>query len=65
MKTTYLFYDIETTGLSKCFDQVLQFAAIRTDDSFNELERIELRVKLNPDIIPHPAAVATHRISIY
>lgn len=64
MKPTYLFYDIETSGLSKSFDQVLQFAAIRTDDALNEIDRVEYRVKLNPDIIPHPAAVITHRISI-
>src|SRR3990167_2568010 len=62
MKSTYLFYDIETTGLNKCFDQLLQFAAIRTDHQFNELERHELQIKLNPDVIPSPAAVMTHRI---
>ena len=38
MKKTYLFYDIETTGLNKAFDQVLQFAAIRTDRQLNEIE---------------------------
>ena len=39
---TYLFYDLETTGLNPCFDQVLQFAAIRTDLSLNEIERHEI-----------------------
>lgn len=61
--TTLLFYDIETSGLNKCFDQVLQFAAIRTDHKLNELERHEIQVKLNPDIIPSPSAVLTHGIS--
>lgn len=61
---TFLFYDIETTGLNKCFDQVLQFAAIRTDAELNEISRHELRVKLNPDIIPSPYAVITHHISL-
>jgi len=42
MKKTYLFYDTETTGLNKSFDQVLQFAAIRTDLDLNEIERHEL-----------------------
>lgn len=64
MTSTYLFYDIETTGLNKCFDQILQFAAIRTDTEFNELERHEFLVQLNIDVIPHPAAIITHRISI-
>lgn len=62
--TTYLFYDIETTGLNKCFDQVLQFAAIRTDKQLNELERHEIQIKLNPDVIPSPYAVITHRIPL-
>jgi exodeoxyribonuclease-1 len=61
---TYLFYDLETTGLNKAFDQILQFAAIRTDIRFNEIERYEFYVKLRPDIIPSPQATITHRISI-
>jgi exodeoxyribonuclease-1 len=61
---SYLFYDIETTGLSKAFDQILQFAAIRTDMNFNEMERHNIMVKLRPDVIPSPNATITHRISI-
>ncbi len=61
-KNTLLFYDIETTGLNKCFDQVLQFAAIRTDLELNELSRHEIRIKLNPDVIPSPHAILTHHI---
>jgi exodeoxyribonuclease-1 len=64
MTQTYLFYDIETTGLNKSFDQVLQFAAIRTDLSLNELERHEIKIKLNPDMIPAPRALITHHIGI-
>ncbi|MDF2529293.1 MAG: exodeoxyribonuclease [Gammaproteobacteria bacterium] len=62
--TTLLFYDIESTGLSQCFDQVLQFAAIRTDLELNELERHEIIVKLNPDVIPSPYATITHHVGI-
>jgi len=61
---TYLFYDLETTGLNNAFDQVLQFAAIRTDLEFKEIERHEFLVKLRPDVIPSPEATITHRISI-
>ena len=64
MSVTYLFYDIETTGLNKCFDQILQFAAIRTDQAFNELEHYDIRIKLRSDIIPSPRAVITHNIPI-
>lgn len=57
---TYLFYDIETTGLHKAFDQVLQFACIRTDLHFQEKERHTFTVKLNRDVVPSPGAVITH-----
>ncbi len=64
MAKTYLFYDLETSGLNKCFDQVLQFAAIRTDEDFNELERIEKFVTVSPDVIPTPMAMLTHQIRL-
>lgn len=61
---TYLFYDIETTGLNFAFDQVLHFAAIRTDAQLNEIERYELKVKLNSDVVPAPEAMLTHRMRL-
>lgn len=63
MDKTFLFYDIETTGLNPCFDQILQFAAIRTDTELNELERHEFLVQLNPDVTPSPEAMSIHGIS--
>lgn len=63
MQKTYLFYDIETSGLNKCFDQVLQFAAIRTDLELNELERHEVLIKLNPDTVPSPQAILVHQLT--
>ena len=53
----FVFYDLETTGKSPAFDQPLQFAAIRTDDSFGEIERINLRCRIAPHIIPSPQAL--------
>jgi exodeoxyribonuclease-1 len=64
MADSYLFYDIETTGLNKAFDQILQFAAIRTDRQLNEIDRHAVTVKLRPDVIPSPAAVLTNRIPV-
>lgn len=61
---TFLFYDLETTGINKSFDQVVQFAAVRTDLDFNEIERFNFFVKLNPDTTPSPMATITHHISI-
>lgn len=64
MDKTYLFYDLETTSRNHCFGQILQFAAIRTDLELNELERHEVRVKLNIDAIPDPEAVLTHKMTL-
>ena len=57
----YVFYDTETTGIETAFDQILQFAAIRTDDDLNELGRFNIRCRLLPHIIPSPIALqVTH-----
>lgn len=61
---TYLFYDLETTGLNRAFDQALQFAAIRTDLALQEITRHEIRIKLRPDVVPSPEAMMAHGISI-
>ena len=62
---SYLFYDLETSGLNKAFDQIIQFAAIRTNLEFKELERHEIIIKPNPDNIPSPFAAITHRTPIH
>jgi exodeoxyribonuclease-1 len=62
MKNTYLFYDIETSGLSKCFDQIVQFAAIRTDLDFNILETHNFKIALRDDIIISPEALLVHKM---
>ena len=54
----FAFYDFETTGTSPAFDQPLQFAAILTDDDFNEIERVNMRCRLSPHILPAPWALA-------
>ena len=59
----YVFYDTETTGTNTAFDQILQFAAIRTDDDLNELERFSIRCRLLPHIIPSPIALLLTRVT--
>ena len=61
---SYLFYDLETTGLNPAFDQILRFAAIQTDESLVEVDRFEISVKLRPDIIPAPYALLTNRLAL-
>ena len=53
----YVFYDTETTGTQTAFDQILQFAAIWTDEEFNVLERFNIRCQLLPHIVPAPGAL--------
>ena len=55
---TFAFYDLDTTGISPAFDQPLQFAAILTDGEFREIERVNLRCRIAPHIIPSPWALA-------
>lgn len=54
----FAFYDFETTGISPAFDQPLQFAAILTDDDFNQVEIVNIRCRLVPHILPAPMALA-------
>ncbi|MFH1982173.1 MAG: exonuclease domain-containing protein [Pseudomonadota bacterium] len=56
---TFLFYDLETSGLNPAFDQILEFAAIRTDTAFAELSRHHIMVRLRPDVVPSPRALLT------
>ena len=56
-KPAYVFYDLETSGLSPAHDQILQFAAIFTDRDFNTLKSIDIRIKLRPDVVPSPEAL--------
>lgn len=53
----FVFYDTETTGTDTSFDQILQFAAIKTDHELGELERFKFRCRLLPDVVPSPGAV--------
>ena len=52
-----VFYDLETSGLVRGFDQILQFGAVRTDDNLRELDRFEMRCRLMPHVVPSPDAM--------
>lgn len=59
----FVFYDLETTGISPEFDQPLQFAAIWTDETFDEKARINIRCRLAPHILPSPQALIVTRVT--
>jgi len=60
---TYLFYDIETSGLNHAFDQILTFACIRTDLELNEIDRQTITIRLRKDIVPSTRAFLTHGLT--
>ncbi|MYH58127.1 MAG: exodeoxyribonuclease I [Boseongicola sp. SB0675_bin_26] len=60
----FAFYDLETTGTSPAYDQPLQFAAILTDDDLRPLERVNMRCRLAPHILPSPGALAITGIQV-
>lgn len=53
----FILYDVETTGLNRRFDQILQFAAVRTDVDLVETGRFETRSRLMPHVVPSPKAL--------
>ena len=57
MSASLLWYDIETFGRHPQWDRIAQFAAIRTNDSFEWIEEpIVLHCKVTPDYLPDPEA---------
>ena len=59
----FVFYDLETTGISPEFDQPLQFAAIWADENFVEKDRVNIRCRLAPHILPSPQALVVTRVT--
>lgn len=53
----FIFFDVETTGADRSFDQILQFAAVLTDDDLNVVDTFEIRSRLLPHIVPSPGAM--------
>lgn len=53
----YLFYDLESTGLSPCFDVPLQAAFVQTDAEHRIQRELTLRCRLPTHIVPSPDAL--------
>ena len=54
---SFVIYDVETTGLTKGFDQIVQFAALRTDSALKITDQFQIRCRLMPHVIPAPEAM--------
>nr|WP_321483268.1 exonuclease domain-containing protein [uncultured Cohaesibacter sp.] len=61
---SFVFFDIETTGLHAGFDQIVQFAAVKTDNDLNETDRLELRSRIDPNVVPDVRAMLANGLSI-
>lgn len=53
----FIFFDTETTGTSVAFDQIIQFAAVLTDARFQIIDKLEMRCRRLPWVVPAPSAM--------
>tara|TARA_B100001123_G_scaffold429608_1_gene548370 strand:- start:147 stop:1571 length:1425 start_codon:yes stop_codon:yes gene_type:complete len=60
----YVFYDFETSGNNKDFDQILQIGAVLANDGFQIKDKIDISCRLKKDTIPAPEALLINKISI-
>ena len=60
----FIIYDFETTGRSPRFDQILQAGFICYDSKLNEISRLNLRSRINSDIIPSIGALKVNKLLI-
>ena len=59
-----VFFDTETTGTDKTFDQILQFAAVMTDENFKEEDRFDVRCRLLPHVVPSLGAMRVTGVTV-
>ena len=59
----YVIYDFETTSRSSTWGQIIQVGAVLVNDTFDILDRLELRCSLRDGQIPEPTALLTNKTS--
>ncbi len=60
----FIIYDFETTGRSARFDQILQAGFIVYDQDFKEIDRLNIKSRLNPDVVPSIHALRVNRLTM-
>ncbi len=60
----YVFYDFETSGTDRYFDQPIQIAAQLVNEQFNVIDEINEKCKLKDGVIPHPEALLINKVDI-
>ena len=58
----YIFYDFETSGRSARFDQILQAGFIIYDKNFRELNKLNIKSRINSDTVPSIKALRVNRL---
>jgi len=61
---TYIFYDFETSGRSARFDQILQAGFIVYDSALREQKKLNIRSRINSDVIPSINALKVNRLKM-
>ncbi|PZQ96195.1 MAG: hypothetical protein DI533_17325 [Cereibacter sphaeroides] len=61
---SYVFYDIETTGLRQRYDQITSFAAVQTNNDLTITDQFEIRARICTHIIPALGAIAVTGVGI-
>ena len=55
---TFLWYDIETSGISPAHDRIVQFASLRTDADLKPVEPpFSTYIQLGPEVVPWPESL--------
>ena len=62
--TNYIAYDFETSGRNARFDQILQAGIIIYNENFKALEKINLKSRINSDIVPSINALRVNKLMI-
>ena len=60
----FIVYDFETSGRNSRFDQILKAGIIIYDRNFLALEKMNLRSRINPDIVPSINALRVNKLKI-
>ena len=61
---TFLWYDIETSGISPAHDRIVQFASLRTDADLKPIDPpFSTYIQLAPEVVPWPEALLVSSIT--
>ena len=60
----FIAYDFETTGRDARFDQILQAGIVIFNNKFDKIESLNIKSRLNPDIVPSINALKVNKLKI-